>query len=181
MMKKLFVTLCCLLIAAALCGGAMAATLDLQVPTLEDMLVQHYVLLADTGDAYEEYVTLFYTSGGHVLAQVNDETHFHKGVGITLDSLKSQNLDEFFPGYSSMSFADCLITDEGDYYSMLVRFKDLNTLVNMDQFQASGILPGKASDPLHDAEYVRDALVAGGMRELSMTEYGGLGLNFTVE
>jgi len=178
-MKKIIAALCCLMLVATLCGGALAV--DFQVPTLDDMLVRHYVLLADTGDTYEEYVTLFYTNGGHVLAQLNDETHFHKDAGYTLDYLKSQNIDDFFPGYSSMSFADCLISDEGDYFRMVVRFKDLNTLVNMDQFKVSGILPGTPNDPLYDADYLRDTFVAGGMRELSMTEYGGLGLDFTVE
>jgi len=180
-MKKFILTLCALILVASLSCGALATALDIQVPTLSDVLVRHYVLLADEGDTYKEYITLFYTDGGHVLAQLNDETHFDKGVGYTLEYLKSQDISQFFPGYNDMSFADCLISDEGDYFSMVVRFKDLNTLVNMDQFRASGILPGTPDDPTYDADYLRDTLVAGGMRELSMSEYGDLGLNFTVE
>ena len=180
-MKKLIVMLCCVALAAALCAGALATGLDIQVPTLNDVLVSHRVLLSDSTDEYDEYIVLFYSEGSHVIRQINDETHFWKSAGYTLENVKSYDVENAYPGIGSMAFADVLYSDEGDYICMLVRFKNLDVLANMDQMKAAGILSSDPSQPVYDADFMAENLVAGGMRELSMTEYGGKGLSFTVE
>ena len=181
-MKKIILTLCALILVASLSCGALATALDnLQVPSLGDVLVSHRVLLADAGDSYEEYITLFYYEGSHVLAQLNDETHFHKDAGYTLDYLKSQDYDQYYPGISNLNFADIQVTDEGDYFCVIVRFKELSVLENMEAMKASGLITGNPNDEIFDADVVAEKLIAAGMQELSMTEYGGRGLSFVVE
>ena len=173
-MKKLITVLCSLLLIAALFGSALA----IEVPSIMDTLIQHRVLLYEKGDTFEEYIVVFYASGNDVLKQLNDETHFHKSAGYTLDYLKSVDISQYYPGFYGMDFADSLIEDKGDYFSVVVRFKNLDYLANMDAMKKNGILP---NDPYaFDANYIIEGLVSNGMKELSMTEYGGLGLNFTV-
>lgn len=172
-MKKFFILLSLLLITVLL-----PSALAIEVPSIMDTLVQHRVLLYEKGDTFEEYIVIFYASGNEVLKQLNNETHFYKSAGYTLDCLKSVDISQYYPGFYSMDFADSLIEDKGDYYSMVIRFKNLDYLANLDSMKKNGILPNDSY--AFDANYIIEGLVASGMKELSMTEYGGLGLNYTV-
>ena len=172
-MKKFFILLSLLLITVLL-----PSALAIEVPSIMDTLVQHRVLLYEKGDTFEEYIVIFYASGNEVLKQLNNETHFYKSAGYTLDYLKCVDISQYYPGFYSMDFADSLIEDKRDYYSMVIRFKNLDDLANLDSMKKNGILPNDSY--AFDANYIIEGLVASGMKELSMTEYGGLGLNYTV-
>ena len=61
---------------------------------------------------------------------------------------------------------------------MVVRFKDLDVLDNLDTMKKNGILPNDSY--AFDANHIIEGLVSKGMKELNMAEYGGLGLNYQV-
>ena len=135
-MKKVFILLSLLLITVLL-----PSALAIEVPSIMDTLVQHRVLLYEKGDTFEEYIVIFYASGNEVLKQLNNETHFYKSAGYTLDYLKSVDISQYYPGFYSMDFADSLIEDKGDYFSVVVRFKNLDYLANLEAMKKNGILP----------------------------------------
>ncbi len=175
-MKKILSLFCCVMILS-LCCTALA--LDIEVPSLSTTLIRHRVLLSGSTDDYDEYVTVFFTDGSHVVKQFNDETRLKKSAGYTLDSVKDGlDISSIYPGFSQMAFADSRIEDKGTCISVLIRFKDLDYLANMDMMKKNGILPNV--DYAYDADRLIEIMVAGGYKELDMVEYGQLGLDFEV-
>ena len=174
-MKKF---LALLLIAAVLLTTGSALATSFEVPSIMDALVRHRVLLYEIGDTFQEYIVVFYTDSSGVIKQLNDETHFDKDAGYTLEYLRSVDISQYYPGFYGMDFADCLIEDKGTYFSMVVRFKDLDVLDNLDTMKKNGILPNDSY--AFDANHIIEGLVSKGMKEMDMVEYGGLGLNFQV-
>lgn len=175
-MKKL-IALFCSLLMLFLCCTAFA--IEIEVPSIMSTLVRHRVLLQDSSDTFDEYIVVFFNNDNEVLVQLNDETHFKKSAGYTMDYLKSIDISQYYPGFNEMSFADSIIEDKGTYYSFIVRFKDLTYLDNLSTLKKNGILPDDSY--IFDANYLIEGLVKTGMKELDMLEYSGLGLDFTVE
>ena len=176
-MKKLLVTLVCVLLAAALCGGALA--IDIQVPTLTDVLVTHRAILTDEGDNYKEYVVVF-ANGDGALTQMNDETHFDKALGVTVEYLQTMDIDSFYPGFSKMSFADTLVYEEGDHITLVIRFKNLDDPANAKAMEDADLLIRGLGNSVFNADNIADALIQNGGHELSLTEIGEAGLNFDI-
>ena len=174
-MKKFLAIFCCMIV---FCSSVALADVSIEVPSIMDALVRHRVLLYEIGDTFQEYIVVFFTDSSGVIMQLNDETHFDKSAGYTMDYLRSVDISQYYPGFYDMDFADCLIEDEGTYYSMVVRFKDLDGLGKLDTMKKNCILPNDSY--AFAANYIIEGLVSKGMKELNMTEYGGLGLNFQV-
>ena len=176
-MRKLIALLCCLIMLPVCC---MASALEnLEVPSAISALVEHRVLLADAGEDYTEYIVVFYTGESGVLKQINDECHFDKSAGYTVEALRGTDLSTVYPGIDTMDFADSLIEDKGTYISLRVRFSNLDYIGHLDAMKKNGLIidDGYA----FDANFIIENLISNGMKELSMTEYGGLGLDFTVK
>ena len=180
MKKRILMLLCCLLALALAGGSALASGLaDIHVPTLGEILVSHRVFEYD-GDGYQQYLVLFYYEQSRVIRQINDENHFDKSTGTTLQDLRAFDLSTVYTGYNDMDFADCLTSDEGDYLRMIVRFSNLDVLANLDKMRNYGLIVPDANGAVHDADSIAQSLIDAGMRELSMLEYGQKGLDFTV-
>lgn len=175
-MKKLTALLCFVLVLS-LCCPVLA--LGIEVPTLSTSLIRHRVLRTAVTNEYEEYIVIFYTDGAHVVTQFNDEIHFMKSAGYTMDIVRSMDVSTVFTGFQEMDFADSRVEDKGTYCMLLTRFTKLDYLANMALIRKNGIIP--------DVEYAYDAdrlirlLIENGATELDMLEYAQLGLDFTVE
>ena len=83
-MKKFLAILCCLIMSCS-----ALATISIEVPSIMDALVRHRVLLYEIGDTFQEYIVVFFTDSSGVIKQLNDETHFDKSAGYTMDYLRS--------------------------------------------------------------------------------------------
>lgn len=80
-----------------------------------------------------------------------------------------------------MSFADSSVTDEGDFFSVVVRFSKLEESANVRQMVDNGILIMQSQGEVFDAGSIADSLIAGGAQELSILDYADARLNFEVK
>ena len=163
-------------------GGQGSSTQISPLPTIEppkDMLIERTVFLSDETDAYSEYVVVYYGSDTHTLKEVSDEIHFLKSAGYTRSQLESLDIDQVFSGFSSLSFASRTVTDDGDYYSLVCRFKDLDKKENFVAIHNNGILTLDSTDvDTVDADSVIKHLSSEGYKELQLSEYANVGLHF---
>ena len=178
-MKRRFLALLCCVLTVLLVGGT-AHALNIEIPSMDSVLVQHRAFLTDTGDSYKEYIVVFY-DGTNTLRQLNDETHFFKSAGYTLADLQSLDISSYYPGFYGMSFADSSVTDEGDFFSVVVRFSKLEEPANVRQMADNGILIMQSQGEVFDAGSIADSLIAGGAQELSILDYADARLNFEVK
>ena len=58
-MKRRFLALLCCVLTVLLVGGT-AHALNIEIPSMDSVLVQHRAFLTDTGDSYKEYIVVFY-------------------------------------------------------------------------------------------------------------------------
>ena len=187
MLKKLCAIMIAAMCAVALigCGGSGSRGSNAKtspMPTFEppkDMLIERTVFLSDETDAYSEYVVVYYGSDTHTLKEVSDEIHFLKSAGYTRDQLESLDIDQVFSGFSSLSFASRTVTDDGDHYSLVCRFKDLDKKENFVAIHNNGILTLDSTDvDTVDADSVIKHLSSEGYKELQLSEYANVGLHF---
>ena len=177
-MKKtaILLVLCMLLALAAGCSSSAGTPSaitpkDTGTVSFQDILTQHRSFLTDTGDTYQDYQVVFYGNDTGILKALLCESHFDHDA-YTLEALQGLNLDEFYPGLSTLSFAETAIKDMGDYYCVAVIFRDLQMNYNLKALSDSGILqiefaPG--SEGLDSDSYI-DLLLNNGAQELEITD-----------
>ena len=177
MKRKLTLALCAALLVCTLLTCAFA-DIDFTVPSLSDMLVKHRVFVTGETDDYMEFVTVFYRDSNHALVQLNDETIFYPSSGIDYSMLSTMDYENAYPGINSMSCADIATAQRADGCSVAVRFCKLEE--NWKQLVDNGLLVAYTEGAYFDADSLCEDMIAKGMRELSLIEYGEYGLNYDV-
>lgn len=176
-MKKLLAALVCALLATAMLCGALA--IDIQVPSLTDVLVTHRAFLTAEDDTYKEYVVLF-ANGNGILTQMNDECHFFKSAGYTMDMMNAIDVDGIYPGFSQMAFADVQITEEPEFFRYNVRFRKLDDAENAQAMVDAGLLIRYSDGAVFNADSIADSIISRGGQELTGLEVGTSGLSYDI-
>ena len=152
---------------------------------MQDILVERTVYRTDEKeDNYSEYVVVYYGADTHTLKGFVDETHFMKVAGYTQEDLEGADYESVFPNLSSLDFAKTSVVDEGDYYCVMVTFKDLDDVDNVRAFIDSGIFtPDSGNDDaiLIDANSVMNHLVSQGATEIDAIEAADIPLHASID
>lgn len=155
-----------------------ASSLGIDMSTLtQDMLIEHRCFLTADTDDYSEIIVLFYGHDTHKIRQINIETLFDKSK-YSADDLTSFDPEEVFPGFRSMSFASMTVDETPLAINVCVTFAKLNEPQNFRQALQSGLFTGSFPGDYADVDTVAASL---GGRELTMLEYGQVGLHFDVK
>ncbi|MBE6020061.1 MAG: hypothetical protein E7230_07045 [Clostridiales bacterium] len=190
-MKKRFIAFILigiLALAFAGCGSSGSESTDNdsslpEVTSPEDALIVHDVYHTASGEDWDEYSIVFYGNDTETLKGLTIQTKFDKNAGYTVEYLESLDLDEVYPGFSKMSFANSYVIDNGDTIDVIVRFMELDNLDNINAVCDSGVLirEDPNSDSLISARSLMDNFEEEGMEYVPLTDYEGLNLDFNVE
>lgn len=181
-MKKLAIALTCLALATCLLSGALALDLDFKVPTLSDMLTVHRVFMTIDQGSYAVFQIVYYTDSTHELTDLKVITRFAKDSGVKLSDisgLSPREMDEYYPGYSDMSFASCETYEVDGFVDMAVKYSNLNKTENKQKLNQYGLLI--LTDPsatLSADDYIDYLLKSGDVQEVPQVNYGDLGFRF---
>ena len=173
--KKLFASAMVAALALMLvgCGGSGAGSSK----NSNDSVIMHEVYCTDTGDGYIDYQIVYYKSNSHVLKAVAALTQFEKVEGLTRDYLETFDYDTIFPNLSKLAFASKDIYDDGDYYTIIIHFDDLDVKQNIVQLHDNGILElvDRNIDYV-DADSLMSLMESEGAQKISSADYEKLGL-----
>ena len=174
-MRKFFLVLLSLML---LVGSVHASSLSIDTEAmLQDLLIEHRVFLTGDTDDYSEVVVIFYGQDTHKIYQLNDEILYTKGK-YSVDALKAFDPDSAFPGFSSMPFASMSVEETDKAVSVLFSFSKLNDPQNFRLALQNGIFTGSFPE---DYAKIEDVVGSIDGRELSMQEYGQVGLHFDIK
>ena len=187
-MKKIswILILCMLTALLAGCGTTSSSGTssndkpEIEVPNFADAIIQHTVFKADEGESYREYQIVYYTGETHKLTKLVVEVQFDKDYGYTEEYLNEADLDETYPNFSTFSFASRQVIDDGDYYTLVVTFDELDNMDNIDRLEESGIIQTDDSpdSTFMDADSYMDLLRGQGYPEVEITDDAYLTLHF---
>ena len=172
-MRKFVLILLTLVLAVS---SACASSLDF-TGALQDTLIEHRVFLTDDAEDYAEITTFFYGHDTHIIYQVNVENLFDK-TKYTLEQMQSLDMDQIIPGFSSLPFASATIEETDKYLAVVVTFANLNDPETFKLALQNEIFTGNFPDNYATMESLSDSITG---RELTMTEYGQLGLHFDIK
>ena len=157
--------------------------LEESVAAIKDAVVKHEVYHSAEGNGYNEYAIVFYGGNTGTLKGLTYQTKFDETSGVTVEEMESQNLDEIYPGFSEMSFADARFTENGDTVDAIIRFMDLDDYDNLKMMDENGLMalddPNK--EALVDASILMERMEQAGAEKLSLAEYGDLNLDFSID
>lgn len=177
-----------LALAFAGCGSSGSESaennVDLpEIPEVKDVLIKHEVFHTASGEGWDEYTIVYYGNDTEVLKGITSQTKFDKNAGYTVDALESTDLDEVYPGFSKMSFADSHVSDNGDTIDVIVRFMKLDDLDNLNMVCDSGVLTRDDPDSkkLISAKILMQHLEEAGMEKIPLSDYDELNLDFSIE
>lgn len=173
--KKLIVAALVAMLALVLagCGGSGSGSSK----NAGASIAKHEVYLTDAGDGYTDYQIVYYTADSHKLKAFVALTQFEKEEGLTQDYLETFDYDTIFPNFSKLAFASKAIYDDGDYYTIIIRFDDLDVKENMLQMHDNGILTlyDRNSDYM-DADSLMSLMESEGAQKVDAADYAKLGL-----
>ena len=92
----------------------------------------------DTG--IEEYQVVFFGNDTNTLKGLMTELQLPVSEGYTLDGAKSIDMDEIYPGISTLDFATVEYYDDGDVISVVICFYDLDETEHLRKMTENGIL-----------------------------------------
>ena len=175
-MRRFFLILLSLMLIV--CSAHASSLLGLDLDSIStDLIVEHKVFLTADTDDYTEVIVLFYGHDTHKLVQINDEVLFSKDV-YSVELLQAYDPEQMFPGIHSMSFASVSVEEMPKAISYLISFTKLNDPENFNQALQNGILTGSFPNGYATVEDIEGSIDG---REMSATEYGGIGLHFDVK
>ena len=193
-MKKnitLILALCMILALLAGCGSSGSSSSDAggnspdnDDPAIEidttDLLTKHTVFLMDEGDNYREYHIIYYGNDSHGLKKMSIQIQFDMAAGYTEEYLSEYDVEEVYPGFNSFSFANKQVVDDGDFYTLILNFEDLDNMDNVDAMEANGIISTEDNDAatMVDADSYMDSLRSNGGVEVEITDDAYLTLHF---
>lgn len=148
---------------------------------LSDLLIEHRSFLAAENDNYAEFVTVFYTNDNKKLKAMYDEVHFNKS-DYTQEQIDNYDVEAVFPGFSDMSYASLETFDDGDYYTVLIKFNNLDEY--WKEAAEDGIIvlnedPGEAT--FVEAESICQSLIDRGFTELDSVACSEYNLHFEID
>ncbi len=170
------------LVSMLLFTTAGASSFGLDTTNLfRDALVEHRVFLVEDTEDYAAVITVFYGCDTHRIFQYNYEVLFDKRVGYTVNDFLNCNPEEIFPGFNRMSCASYSVEEGLNTINVLFSFFRLNDPENFRQMVDSGILSGANDTDYVDLNPLFRWIESTGGRELSMLEYGQVGLHFDLK
>ena len=190
MKKKISLILVLCMVAALLAGcgssgsSSSGAGSDNKEPAIEidttDLLTEHTVFLMDEGDGYREYHIIYYGHDTHGLKKMSVQVQFDKAAGFTEEDLNEYDVEEVYPGFNSFSFANKQVMDDGDFYTLILNFEDLDNMDNVDAMEANGIITTEDIEDatMVDADSYMDSLRDAGGTEVGITDDAYLTLHF---
>lgn len=145
-----------------------------------DLLTEHTVFLMDDGGDYREYHIIYYGNDTHGLKKMSIQIQFDKAGGITEEHLNEYDVEEAYPGFNSFSFANKQVVDDGDFYTLILNFEDLDNMDNVDAMEANGIITTEDNDAatMVDADSYMDSLRSIGGVEVGITDDAYLTLHY---
>jgi len=187
MKKKTAVLLSICLVCAAAFAGCQSKTpeavsdtkesVQIKVDT-EDLLVKHEFYVTAEGEGWTEYMGLYSGKDTDKLTALTIETQFDKSAGYTMDLFEDEDIDDTYPGFSKLSFANYLLNEDEDSISMVLLFRDLDTYKNAKELVDKGFIDyntRKLSKDKHFvAEEFRKFLTDNGAEEVKLLDYDKL-------
>ena len=99
----------------------------------KDTEIKQSVLLSTENDQYAEYQVVYYGASDDVLKAVHVEDHFFKSAGYTEEVMEKIDINQLYPGISDLPFVKTTYSDEGDYYSFVIEYNELDNAEHLDQ------------------------------------------------
>ncbi|MBQ9045097.1 MAG: hypothetical protein IJ112_04035 [Oscillospiraceae bacterium] len=174
-MKRRFWLPMALALAVLLAGCGLLRPAEPAEPTGEttvsDAITKHDVYLTDAGDLFQEYQVVYYGADSDQLRALMIETHYDHDA-YKLETLQGIDMNAAYPDFDTLSFASCEITDDGDFYTVAVIFRELDNNEHLHQLDANGILRVDFTSDSEgvSAESYREALVNGGAQLLTAAD-----------
>lgn len=106
-----------------------------------DLIIRNnklYCIYEDTGIA--EYQVVFFGNDTNILKGIMTELQLPVSEGYTLEGAKSIDMDEIYPGISTLDFASTEYHDDGDVICIDICFYDLDETEHLRQISENGIL-----------------------------------------
>ena len=179
-----FLIVCGIISALLTCSASVAAkTADNPLLQLEealnnlDPIIGHTVYETASGDEYTEYTTVYYGDKKRILSALTLETQFDKSAGYTKEMLDEMDIDEIYPGFSSMSCSREIVTENEDTVSLILVFRDLDELKNSQEMVDYGFLYLKndeeqlTEEKLFDADSIMQDLEENGAKLVDIGDY----------
>ena len=129
-MKKIFkaAMAAALTLGMAACGSSAAETTEKAVFQIAD-------------DAqYEEFIVVYYTSERKALTGMDDEVHFYKEAGYTIDSFSQDSVKQVYPDFDTYTFASFDLNEDDNNVNFIVHFKDLDKRENAEKAAEAGLI-----------------------------------------
>ncbi len=114
-----------------------SAFTDIQDTTGSD--IQDFIMISRDGDDVKEYQHVFYAAGvQNILKAIHVETHFYKSAGYTEDQISQIDIEQLYPGIKALPFVETSYSDEGDYYTFIIKYNELDDPDHLDQLYDCG-------------------------------------------
>ncbi len=147
-----------------------------------DLLIKHEVFHTAEDEDFDEYTIVYYGSSSGKMTGLSLVTKFKKSLGYTKENLMTLDVDEVYPGFSTLDFADYSVEDNGDYVDFIIRFKDLDDMDNMRRMDDIGliVLESRDADYVIADSFMQD-LEDNGYEKMDTADYAGLNLDFSID
>ena len=115
----------------------------------EDLVKEAEVYLIDDGDAYDDYMILYYGQDTDLLYQLEEQIIYLPGKGYTKDYLENFDLEEIYPkGINDLDFVTKKVTeDEDGILRVSVCFRHLDELEHIRALSEIGMLSFFGGEP----------------------------------
>ncbi len=170
MKKMLYVMTGTMIIGIAAAGSAVATVQAIDMSKIEDLMQDAFItkksFLTDSADTYDEYQTIYYGADSHIIKQIDITDYFKASAGYTMEYLEGLDINQFYPGFTSMDFAEKTIVPAGDYFVETVSFKNLDQEENVKAMVDNGIIALEGGNIYAiDADSYIDVIVSAGAVE----------------
>lgn len=147
-----------------------------------DLLIKHEVYHTASEEDFDEYTIVYFGSSSGKLVALNTVTKFKKEYGYTKESLETINVDEVFPEFSSLEFADYKVVDRENFVDFIVRFNDLDDMEHVRRLADLEylILDNEDADYVTAESYMQD-LESNGAEKVDSIDYEALELEFDID
>ena len=131
-----------------------------------DLIVRNdKLILCDEESGIDEYHVVFFGNDTKCLKGIMIEIQLSVSQGYTLEGVKSIDMDEIYPGISTMDFATTEYYDDGDVISLVTCFYDLDESDHLRLMKENELLDVEDYSMAADAQSYIDSLISLGYTE----------------
>ena len=105
-----------------------------------DILIAHEVYETATGEGWTEYMGIYYGNDTDKVTALTVETKFDKSAGYTIDDFDEDTVEEVYPGFGKLKFAEQKIVEDDESVSVVMIFKNLDEYKNAKELVDKGFI-----------------------------------------